>query len=181
MQNCESGYHLQGKIFKTACIVSPLQRGFKLAKVCLMKMFFFLLKKVLIYVHNSDTNAWWDFITDARFVLPKLFFFFLLQELFFPDLSGQNKTPSMLSQPASHWQACGWQLCFKLPSSFSSSKLSDMMGIYHPLHSQWGLRAIRRLLEMAVDSWATVQLLLIAQSYEKCTFSRWQIFSQVWY
>ncbi len=41
-------------------------------------------------------------------------FFFLLQELFLPDLSGQSETSSTLSQPESHWQACGWQLCLKL-------------------------------------------------------------------
>lgn len=67
---------------------------------------------------------------------PNSLFFFVLQELFFPDLSGQNKTSSTLSQPESHWQACGWQLRLRLLSSFSSSKLSEMLGIYHPPHSQ---------------------------------------------
>lgn len=63
------------------------------------------------------------------------YFFFLLQELFVPDLSGQNKTFSTLSALQSQWQACGWQLCLKL-LYFSFSKLSDMLDIYHPLHSQ---------------------------------------------
>lgn len=47
--------------------------------------------------------------------------FFLLQELFVPDLSGQNKTFSTLSELESQWQACGWQLCLKL-LYFSFSK-----------------------------------------------------------
>lgn len=67
----------------------------------------------------------------------KLFFFLVVSTvLFFPDLFAQNKTSSRLSQPESDWQDCGWQLCLKLLSSFSFSKLSDMFGIYHPLHSQ---------------------------------------------
>ena len=49
----------------------------------------------------------------------------LLQELFFPDLSGQNETSSMLSLPESHWQARGWQLRLKLLSSFPSSENSQ--------------------------------------------------------
>lgn len=99
MQNSVSGYHLRRTTSRTVSTVSPLQRGFKLEKVCFMKALSFLSKKrrkkkVLIYVHNADSSARRDFITDARFVLLKLllcFLFFLpllllLPGLFVPDL-----------------------------------------------------------------------------------------------
>lgn len=59
------------RFFKTVSTVSPLQRGFKLEKVCFMKIFFKKYKYMCIILIR---DAWWDFITDARFVLPKLFF-----------------------------------------------------------------------------------------------------------
>ncbi|TNN80195.1 hypothetical protein EYF80_009520 [Liparis tanakae] len=56
-------------------------------------------------------------------------------EDFFRTVASRNKTSSTLSQPESHRQACAWQLCLKLLSSFSSSKLPGMLGIYHlPSH-----------------------------------------------
>lgn len=142
MRNYERGYHLLDNwTFFQQC--KPLQRGFKIEKISFMKMFSFPLK-LLIYVHNTDTHAQRDFITDARFVLLKLslsLFFLARVVCSWPFWSEQD-----LFHALSTWELLAGPWLAIMPQTVLLLLFFQTLrhvGIYHPLHSQRGLQAIR--------------------------------------